>query len=223
MAREKKGNGRSELMGKILRYAGVLTAVCLLSGAGVSLLYVTNMQRIERQEGKALANALDTVIGDAVDPQPVEGAEGVLWVADRPGNDGVRYVAEGTARGYQSDITVLVSADADSPQTPVPEETPIFRLVAMPTAETPGLGENIHAVERTVSLWEALAGKREEPQRPAFQTQFEGKTAGELRLEDDAGRITPVTGATETSEAATEAARAALRRIIDTTRELYSQ
>ncbi len=215
----KKQKDDSGLTGRILRYAGVLTLVCLLSGAGVSLLYVASAQRIEEQEAKAFEQTLDKVIGDATEPR--EEVEEILWVADIP-EAGVRYVARGTARGYQSDIVVLVSVEAETEETPVSEDTPIYRLAVLSSAETPGLGENINLVERTVSLWEAMIGRREDPGRPWFQTQFSGMNMDDLKLEEDEGEVEAITGATETSEAAAEAARKALRTIIDQTGELYN-
>ncbi len=205
-------------MRRALHYAGVLTAVCLISGAGVSLLYVSNVDRIERQVQLAFEDTLEKVIGDATEPRAV--IEGILWVADRsPG--GVRYVAEGSARGYQSDIKVLVSVDAAAEETPVPEDAAIYRLVVLSSAETPGLGENINLVKRTVSLWQALLGRREDPGRPWFQAQFSGKNMEDLAIKDEGGSVEHVTGATETSVATTEAAREALDTIIERTRELY--
>ena len=214
METEKNETGRSELIGKIVHYAGILTAVCLVSGAGLSLLYVASKQRIEDQAGKALAGTLDVVLGDAVNPEEI--IPDTMWVAEKPGG-GVRYAAKGTARGYQSDITVLASVDADSAEISVTEKAPLYRLAVLSSAETPGLGENINAVKRTVSLWAALIGKREEPGRPWFQTQFQGKTMRDLYLEEEDGGIKPVTGATETSTATAKAARNALQTIINET------
>ena len=214
MANEIKENGNSEFLRKVVKYASVLTAVCFISGGALSLLYVASAQRIEMQEEKAFEETIDTVLGDAENPREV--IDDTLWVAEKP-DGSARYVAEGTARGYQSDITVLVSADADCDHTPVSEDAPIYRMVVLSSAETPGLGENINLVERTVSLWSALLGEREEPGRPWFQAQFGGKTIDDLKIEEEEGRIQPVTGATETSTAATEAARNALRTIIEET------
>lgn len=217
METEKKENGRRELLRRVFHFAAVLTAVCLVSGGALSLLYVASAQRIKEQAGKALDSALDVVIGDAADP--VELVENTLWVAERP-EGSVRYAAIGSARGYQSEITVLASADGDADK-PVSGDVPLYRLVVLSSAETPGLGENINAVKRTVSLWAAIIGEREEPGRPWFQIQFEGRTMDELSLKGEDGRIEPVTGATETSAAAALAARKALETIIEKTAELY--
>ncbi len=221
MATERKENTSDGLTGRILHYAGVLTAVCLLSGAGVSLLYVAGAERIGEQKQKAFEGALEVVIGEAGDPEEL--IEGRLWAAHLPENGGVRYVAEGIARGYQSDIRVMVSVDAESPGSAVASDARIHRLVVLSSAETPGLGENINLVRRTVSLWEAILGRREPPGRPNFQTRFSGKSIDELVLEEEGGAIEPVTGATESSRAVVEAARRALSTILEETGRLYGE
>jgi Na+-translocating ferredoxin:NAD+ oxidoreductase RnfG subunit len=213
---------------KVIRYATVLTLVCLASGAGISLLYVLNIDKIEANERKAFEAKLATVLSDAIDPQPL-GEEkdspqtGQIFVADIP-SGGVRYVASGKARGYQSEIEVLVAVDADEANTPLTENPKIFRMVVLSSAETPGLGENINAIQQDTSLWGALLGRGSEDQdrHPAFQAQFSGKRLDALKIDTKTeGGIIPVTGATITSKATTLATRRAVEKIIAATNDIY--
>jgi Na+-translocating ferredoxin:NAD+ oxidoreductase RnfG subunit len=76
--------------------------------------------------------------------------------------------------------------------------------------ETPGWADGISEV-------------RDGEERPWFQAQFTGKVLADLHVDpmDPQAGIEAVTGATITSEGATEAARKALQRIIDKTEEAY--
>jgi len=212
---------------KIVAYAAVLVGVCLVSGAGVSLVFVSNRDRIAENDRKAFNMKLAEVLYDAEDPEPIEKtplAEDTVYMARMA--SGVRYVAMGSAQGYQSKVTVLASLDAPSDRAPVQEDPVLYRVAVVSSGETPGLGENIHAVEADVSLWGALAGQRGSggEKRPQFQAQFSGKRLSDLVVEKQAGtdKILPVTGATITSTAVTEAVRQAVQRIIETTGRLYS-
>lgn len=221
----------TELLRKIIRYAAILTAVCLASGASLSLLYVANEDRIREKEKQAFDEKLAAVMGDAEDPtllgEASENADPLEKVYVARIGDGVRYAALGSAQGYQSKVVVLVSVDAPRAGEPVESDPPLFRVAALPTLETPGLGENLHAVESDTSLWGAIgglfSGKDEaaprEPKRPRFQEQFSGKRLSDLvvRKGAEAGGITPITGATITSTAATAAVRQAVERIIKRT------
>ena len=214
---------------KILTYVAVLTGVCLAAALGVSVIYVVSRDQIAKNEEKAFMTKLSEVFGDAGDPKPIGGgkigAESTVYAART--SDGVRYAAIGSARGYQSSVVVLVSVDVPKADTPVEGDPAIYRLVALPTTETPGLGENIHSVTADVSLWGAMAGQGEESgeKRPSFQEHFTGKRLSDLVVEKkaDTAKILPITGATITSTAVTKAARQAVQRIMDKTKELYAK
>jgi len=214
---------------KILHYAAVLMGVCLASGAGVSLVYVTSRDRIEANQQKAFEARLQAVLGDAEDcrslneKEPPESPADAVYVART--DAGVRYVAAGSAQGYQSKVTVLVSVDAADPETPGDGDPAVYRLVVLESQETPGLGENVNAVQSDVSLWSAILGRggNGEQKRPPFQEQFTGKRLSDLQVTGRDGQITPITGATITSTATTVAAREAIGKIVARTRELYGE
>ena len=153
----------------------------------------------------ALAEVLEEADGyPAVGDYP-EGAKEEDKVYMNETSSGILYAAMGVAQGYQSQIKVLVSVAAPGSRTPVGDDPVIHRMAVVESTETPGLGENIKAVEKDVSVWGAMAGEKPTPQRPWFQEQFSGKRLSDLVVEKRPGtdRIAAVTGATITSRAAT--------------------
>jgi Na+-translocating ferredoxin:NAD+ oxidoreductase RnfG subunit len=214
---------------RLIRGVTVLALICLGSGLGVGLLYSTMKDDIEANERSVFENTLAEVLGEAEryatlgeygDDVPMEER---IYV--RETDRGVLYAAIGRAQGYQSQVKVLVSVRADRPGQPVGDDPVIQRMAVVSSQETPGLGENINAVEKDVSLWGAVAGDRGNPGRPWFQEQFSGKRLSDLVVEkrEETPGIAALTGATITSEAATKASRKAVRRIISRTQELYGQ
>lgn len=220
-------NTRSALIRKIFIYSGVLMGVCVASAAGISTLYVVNRDRIRENKMKSFRQSLAVVLGEAQNARPLlEGqkeGEADIYVASL--DDRARYVVRGAARGYQSRVIVLAAVDAP-PEQPVPEDPQIYRVAVVSSGETPGLGENINKVQKDVSLWAAMIGRKGKggPRRPWFQNQFSRKRLSDLQVDPtgEAG-ITPITGATITSRATTEAVRRAVQKLITQTRNLYAQ
>lgn len=204
------------LASKLLRYALVLTAVCVVSGAGLSLLFVKTHDLIIEKELEAFEAQLALVMGEAGDVQPFgdypdgTSPEEKLYVGSVAA--GRRYAARGAARGYQSTIVVLVSVD-ELGSDPV-----IHRVAVVSSSETPGLGENIKEVETDVSLWGAIAGKGGKGGTPRrrFLDRFSNRPLSEVKVDKTGGvGIEPVTGATRSSRAVAEAVRDAVQRIMD--------
>jgi RnfABCDGE-type electron transport complex G subunit len=227
MTAQSNKDDRSDLVRKILVYAGVLMGVCLASGAGISSLYVANTDRIRRNEQRSFRQTLAVVLGDAGDARPIadEQMQEPARMYQAALNGTTRYVARGSAQGYQSNITVLVSVDAPEGR-PLPDDPVIHRVAVVSSGETPGLGENINKVKKDVSLWAALMGMEGEAgeDRPAFQAQFSGKRLSDLQVDKSGkGGITPVTGATITSRATTAAVREAVTALIRRTRRLHTE
>jgi Na+-translocating ferredoxin:NAD+ oxidoreductase RnfG subunit len=222
---------KATLRQKAIRFVIVLTAVSLTSGVALSGLYKASRTAIRANQAKSFESKLLEVLGDARNPKPVGDypentpPEDMVYVAGT--DNGVRYATIGSQRGYQSTISVLASVDAPKPEMAAPEDPTIYAVAVVASEETPGLGENIKMVEPEVSLWGALLGggkaNGHPAKRPAFQEQFSGKRLSELVVEKRPGRagIVPITGATISSRATTEAARKAVERIIQRTRELY--
>ncbi len=213
---------------RILRFGAVLTGVCLVSATALSLLYVTSIERIRRNQERAFQEKLSDVLGAAQPPEPLGGdaaprSEETVYVART--ETGVRYVAAGSAQGYQSKIVVLVAVDAEA-DTPVGDDPTIYRVAVVSSGETPGLGENINKVEASVSLWAAIFrqgdGDEGAERAPRFQEQFSGKRLSDLVVDKkaDTDKIVPITGATISSRVTTQAVRRAVERIIARTKDL---
>jgi len=207
----------------------ILAAICLVSGLGVGLLYVKMKPSILANQRAVFDSTLAIVLGeDAQRAEVGEYPDGTppeerVYVVNGP--SGVLYAAMGSVRGYQSDVKVLVSVRADSAGAPLGEDPVIHRMAVVSSEETPGLGENVKAVQQDVSIWAALTGAQSRAKRPWFQEQFTGKRLSDLTVEKrrDTDKIAAMTGATITSTAATDAARQAVRKIIERTREVYAQ
>jgi Na+-translocating ferredoxin:NAD+ oxidoreductase RnfG subunit len=205
---------KSDLGRKLATYVAVLTGICLVSAAGVSALYTVSIERIRANAKKSFNESLALVMGEATDTRPINpgAAETEIVYAGRLPDGRTRYAALGSAQGYQSRIVVLVSVDG-----PVGADPVINAVAVVSSGETPGLGEDIHKVEADVTLWGAIIGAGNgEQRRPAFQEQFSGKKLSDLKVRKGAGPdgIIPITGATISSRAVTNAARQGVERII---------
>ncbi len=215
--------------GALLRGVIVLVLICLVSGLGVGLLYASMKDDIEANERQVFLDALADVLGPADRYETVGDYDDSVPELERvyanAADVGFLYAATGLAPGYQSQVTVLVAVRAARPQAPVGADPVIHRMAVVSSQETPGLGENIRQVEKDCSIWGFVVGRRATARRPKFQEQFEEKRLSDLDVEkrQDTDKIAAVTGATITSEGATEAARLAIGRIIARTNEIYGQ
>ena len=212
---------------KALQYTVVLTGICLVCTAGVAVLYVMSKARIAQNAASTFRDKLQEVLGDAKDPQPLgaEEADPLAGVYVARTENVARYAATGAAQGYQSQVTVLVSVDAASGGAAVGDDPVIYRLAVFDSKETPGLGEEIKKVQSDTTLWGMFLGEGgDTSRRPAFQEQFSGKKLSDLVVDAKiSGRIVPITGATITSRATTNAARLAVQRIIEKTQEMQGK
>ncbi len=220
MKPETSRRGASKILSGVL----ILAAICLGSGLGVGILYVQMKDGIEAKQAEVFRETLAVVLGEGSEYEKIgDEATDLAPVYVNRKEGGVVYAAMGSAQGYQSEIRVLVSVKADAPEKPVGEDPVIHRMAVVSSQETPGLGENVNAVAPDVSIWAAVVGKAGQPGRPWFQEQFSGKRLSDLTVVPGPSErnVQALTGATITSRAATEAARRAVQKIIDTTQALY--
>lgn len=214
---------------KLIRATLVLTTICLVSGGVLGTLYALARETIEQKRKKVFNDTLKTALGDFDEKEAVGSypdqtrPQDKVWAIHRDSR--TLYAGMGEAQGYQSAIRALVSVEVEGKNQPVSDNPEILRVAILPTQETPGLGENIHKVEKDVSLWAALAGAESKVagKRPDFQKQFGGLTLSEVPKNpgEGLGTIKPVTGATITSTAVVRATRRALERIVEKTQESY--
>lgn len=207
----------------------VLGSICVVSALTLSLVYSSLKTAIARKEREAENCGLEVVLGKAdsyplVDKNAAEGDE--VYVAQSDSE--VLYAAAGRTQGYQSPVVVIVSVAVPRPEEfelgdaatypAVPDDPEIHSLAVVSSQETPGLGENIKLIEKDISIWARLAGRRGgPPRRPAFQRQFGGMKLSDLGHEKERplGEVHAITGATMTSAAVTAAARDAIRKILE--------
>ena len=207
----------------------VLGCICLASGLGVGALYHSMKDDIEENMSQVFLQALQVVLGEGGEYALVGDYKESVPDSDRiyvlRSGAQVLYAGMGSAKGYQSVIKVIVSVKGSAPGRSVEADPVIHAMAVAESQETPGVGENIRAVEKDVSLWGAMVGKKSTPRRPRFQEQFTGKRLSDLVVEKrpDSTKIAALTGATITSEATTEAVRNAVKRVIERTAEVYGQ
>ena len=226
MSNEKK---KKKSPKSFLHAVVVLTLICLCSGAGLGWLYTASKKKIALNERKVFNETLQKAMGEFEERFAVgdyaEDAEDSEKVFGALRDGKTVYAARGAAQGYQSKVGVIVAVEVDGNKQPVGENPEILRLVALPTQETPGMGEKIHKVEKTTSLWAALGGAKPESagKRPSFQKQFSGMKLSDLPAPDEqgTGKVDAITGATVTSKAVIEAARQALQKLVERTSETY--
>ena len=214
---------------KLIRATVVLTIICLASGGILGTLFALAKDTIEQKQKKVFNDTLKTALGDFDEKEAVgsykEGTrpQDKVWAIHRDST--TRYAGMGEAQGYQSTVRVLVSVEVEGKNKPVGDNPEILRVAVLPTQETPGLGENIHKVEKDVSLWAALTGAESKvgEKRPSFQAQFSGLTLSDIPKNpgEGLGEVKPVTGATITSTAVVRATRRALERVVEKTQKAY--
>jgi len=211
-------------MNERLKYPLVLTLICLIAAAALAYTFSLTRDRIAASRRSELIKGLEAVMPPTKDKieerilpsvtaaQPSDREK--LYVALDANGNVVAYAAIGFARGYSSEINVMVGV------------TPDFAINAiriLSQSETPGLGERTREVPPTKSIWKAVGdmfAKEQEPFQevildPPFQAQFRNKTWDQLVVTTTPGAdgITVITGATITTQAVVDAVRNAVRTI----------
>jgi Na+-translocating ferredoxin:NAD+ oxidoreductase subunit G len=194
-----------------VKYPIVITVICAVAAAALAATFALTRDEIAKSQRQDFENGLKVVLPEG---------EVKLFDADRTvyaayqGGRITGYAGPGEAQGYSSRIRLLVGLQPD-----------LQRIVAvriLDQQETPGLGERTREVPPTKTIWQAIGGLfggggDAEPKREApFQSQFRGKTPGELRLTSDANdpaAIHQLTGATISSQAVVDAVKVGIEKI----------
>ncbi|MCF6149975.1 MAG: FMN-binding protein [Candidatus Kuenenia sp.] len=225
-------------MKKKVQYTIILTIVSLLASVGVSSTYLLTKEKIKEKELEIRNKALYTVlpgidtIPDEITPPNTNNTDKIYKGTDENG-ELIGYAASGEAQGYSSKIKVMVGIDSHLEK--------ILGIDIIYQRETPGLGTKMIETESSDTLWSVLtnifrkpstmdygkeqklpefamaqgeAGKDVE-QRPWFQEQFKNKTYYQLVVSkvEDKEKITAVTGATISTNAAIKAVQNAIDKI----------
>ncbi|MEO0068838.1 MAG: FMN-binding protein [candidate division WOR-3 bacterium] len=163
-----------------------LFIVCVISAFALAQIYNLTLPKIEYQRNVlAIKLAFTAVMPDADRFEPVT-PDSSVWFAYQ-GENRIGSILRVASQGYGGPVPVTAGIDIEG------------RVVAIKVAsaseglkETPGLG--LKATE------------------PQFRDQFKGKTASEIRLTKDGGKIEAITGATITSRAVCDGLRAAMEK-----------
>ncbi len=173
---------------------GKLVLLATVAAAVLALVYVPTQMQIELNREQARVEALEDVVPQAYEFEPVEGdpvndEREVLYyrALDEDGNL-IGYAFFGTRMGYAGIIEVAAGID--------PELNELIKVKIISQSETPGLGDRIKDDE--------------------FLRQFEGLEVDNLELTRDTGEVDAITGATVSSRAVVEALNLKIDEIKET-------
>jgi len=196
--------------GTILKLSVTLTAICLVAASALAVSYRLTKPTIDERARADKLVALRVVLPAAAKFSDRKSGPEIDYYEGRDGSGNlVGYAFSGEAKGYSSNISVMVGVD--------PEGT-ITGIKILDQKETPGLGTQAVDVPASRTFWQALFGRGEKspPGRPPFQEQFAGKTVARLRVvrgKTDT-EIEALTGATITSRAVTDAVKTSLQSFL---------
>lgn len=199
-----------KITGSISKMGFILMAICLAAGLSLALTRQLTAPRIREQVLQKQLRSLRVVLPRARSFSSLQsGGKLDFYRGYSSSGEVVGYAFPGAARGYSSEIRVMVGIDTRGTVT---------GLKVIEEKETPGLGDEIAHVPCNQTLWQALAGKGDSGEicQPPFMQQYAGKKLPELRVvTGPAGReIQAITGATITSRAVTKAVRDSLETFL---------
>lgn len=189
-------------MKEIVKSGGVLFSVVLLAVA--MLVGVNNLTaaKIEEQQQKIIAAALENVLPQAKSFSDEKKSAEINYYESYDSDKNVNgYAFISLAKGYGGDIVVMVGIDTSYK---------ITGINIVRHAETPGLGSKINEVASTTTILSLITGKTagEESTTPWFCQRFEGLQQTQLFLGE--GGIEAITGATISSQAVTDAVKSGI-------------
>ncbi|MDR1997159.1 MAG: RnfABCDGE type electron transport complex subunit G [Candidatus Margulisbacteria bacterium] len=165
----------------ILRYTFTFAVFCGTAGLLLPAVYELVEPRKAAYQQELKLQSLRLVSPGAEDFEPAQTAAGQAYYRAYADGQLLGYVLEVRARGYSSELQLLVGLDRSYAVT---------GLRTLAQAETPGLGTRIT--------------------EPAFAAQFLGRPAEALALRQDGGSLDALTGATITSRAVADGIRRAV-------------
>ena len=204
----------------VLRYAGILGIICVITGFGIGLSYQLMKDKIEQKELEVTFLALEEVLPENVRRPWIilggvePGHPDAVYVGINDRGETIGYAAVGEHQGYSSKVRVMVGVE---PYLDDPEKVKIKAVRVVSQQETPGLGTRVEEEKSSKSIWDVITFSRQPgtTTRP-FLDKFPGKTYEKLEVvktDDRSGRVVAVTAATISSTAVVEAARKAIAKI----------
>lgn len=167
----------------MLRYGLILLLICFSASFVLSLTYKVTQAKIAEQVTADEKAALERVFPEASTFEEKTLEDQNYYLAKKDGTE-LGYVIKTTAKGYASDIVMMVGFD---------RKGTIEGVEIVSQQETPGLGAKIAEVK---------AGEKD----PWFLRQFDGKKIDEV----DLNTIHAITAATITSTAVVSSVRKAV-------------
>lgn len=194
-------------MGEKARYSIVLLSISAVCVGGLCGVYSAVKERREKARRKKLVDAIMGVCKlqkfcpdpRLVDRYLTEIKHNTVWAAysdpAKKEEHLIAYAVKTEAKGFGGRITLVVGWSKD--------KRCVLRVYIVEQNETPGLGDKIQKTPRSVTLWEALSGKKEEPRQPKILASFVGKTIEQLGTETNPNlsSIDAISGATISSKA----------------------
>mgnify|MGYP006283965143 CR=1 FL=1 len=202
MSEQKKTN----FIISMIQYTIVLAVIAAASGGILFYVNSKTRDRIAENQKKKIEKSLKEVLPDATAPiEPVRDDKNnpLYYIGKDTNGKLIGYAAPGEAKGYSSVIEVIVGVSTD------------FKIQGVSiknSQETPGLGERIKEIKKTVTITDKIMTDKEEEKNPKpwFLKQFTGKTPEQISTGTG---IDAITGATISSRAVTTAVSNALTRL----------
>ena len=186
-------------MSNTVRFALVLTIICLAAGGGLGGVYLLTKEPIAVKAHQTEREVRRAVLGDAKEFREIATDTGV-YAGEAADGAIIGYVAVGEARGYGGKLEVMVG---------LTKELVVVKAAVLTHSETPGLGADCARTLSEDTLWTVLFGG-ELTEGTSWMDQFAGKRKAQLGL---GSGIDARTGCTITSKALVEAAKAAIEKV----------
>ena len=194
-------------MGRKAQYSIVLLSISAVCVGGLCGVYFAVKERREKARRAKLVEAvmgvcrLEKFCPDPaqVDKYLTEIKRDTVWAAysdpARKPEHLIAYAVKAESKGFGGRITIVVGWSKD--------KKTVLRVEVVGQQETPGLGDKIQKAPKSVTLWEALGGKKEAPRQPRILASFCGKTIDQLGTQENPNlsAIDAISGATISSKA----------------------
>lgn len=203
---------------RIVHYGLVLLIVCGAASLALGYIFRKAQPNIENNEKKRDEEALQNLYSDIENVEFTKkkaetDGKTVTYREARKGDALIGYVASGSAKGYSSEIKVLVRTDIDI--------TTVEAIKVTSSQETPGLGERIKETKSSNTLVNMITGEKKDESglKPWFQEKFKALPVTDIALvasadEERSGKgVLAISGATVSSTGVVNAVNDAVRTL----------